>query len=967
MFVALFLMSLLPLSTDDAVEGSALSPVREASAVIHTLRGRSAGEQFGYEASAAGDVDGDGVIDIVVGAPFAGASAGRVDVHSGRSGELLWSRSGEAGEQLGWSVAGAGDVDADGQHDVVIGAPQLAAGAGRAYVLSGADGSVLHRWDGEVVGDRFGDEVETAGDIDGDGHSDLIVGVSRTDAPGQDAGSVRIFSGATGAQLLQLDGPGPGARFGSAVHGDAGRLVVGAPGAGATGTGRVFVHDAASGELLHTFDNDAQGVALGSHFVAITPDADGDGVADIWGTDWQHAAQGPSTGRAWLWSGADGEVIQTLSGATAGDGYGIGDALAGDVDGDGLADLIVGAWTHSGAAPGGGRVELVSGRSGARLRSWTGWHAGENLGYDATGLGDVDADGHLDFLVSAAAAPLEGVNTGVVYVLSGAPAEPRANTPPAPTVARAQQLLNSGQPKQAVALLERLLARAPGHPGANMLLGGHLHATGEYARALPHHLRAAGAGGSAQLSSTALYNAACALALLGRSDEALTTLESAVGAGFANLGLLATDSDLASLRDEPRFVALLPPPPGSGSAFAEADAVILHEWRGEAPGDAFGWIARRAGDLDGDGVIDALVTANKFSGPGPLAGRIYAYSSKSGELLWTVTGRPGDQLGAAEAAGDLNGDGVPDVMLGAPAFANPSFPGRVLLCSGRDGALLLELTGEQPGSQFGGQMYGGQDLNGDGVLDVVIGAPGHAAGAGRVTIHSSDDGRVLAELNGQPGWSFGNSIALDASSGTLRLGIGASGAAGTGRMHVYEGWPPQPVRVHEPDAASNAYGMYFASYAGDVDGDGVSDLLSVDFQSAAAGPSSGRAWVHSGDDGTLLHTFTGAPGDGLGIGVSRVGDVDGDGHADLLIGSWLCSDAATQGGRVTLFSGADGSVLQQFTDTAAFDQFGYDTDGLGDVDGDGVTDFLVTAANSNLNGAASGRAFILKGAPKRAR
>lgn len=118
-------------------------------------------------------------------------------------------------------------------------------------------------------------------------------------------------------------------------------------------------------------------------------------------------------------SGADGRRLLTLTGARAREGLGIGSAEAGDVNGDGFDDLVIGAWQHAGGAQSGGKVYLYSGMDGALLRSITGRIPGETFGFDATGAGNVDGDGVADLLLTSAWSIIRGFRTGQMFVISG--------------------------------------------------------------------------------------------------------------------------------------------------------------------------------------------------------------------------------------------------------------------------------------------------------------------------------------------------------------------------------------------------------------------------------------------------------------------------------------------------------------------------------------------------------------------
>ena len=475
-------------------------------------QGRSAGDQLGFPVAGAGDINGDGVDDLIVGARLGddgGGNAGEAYIIYGKAGtagnqfgedvngrQVLdttgleptagFILQGELGDgQLGWSVAGAGDINGDGLADFIVGAPfgdDFRRGTGEAYILYGKAGTAGTQF-GEDVEDRQvlditgllptdgfilqGDEdrdalgisVAGAGDINGDGLGDLVVGDRNGDS--------YIVYGKAGTQFgmqVRFDDDGRTISLADAEPDSVVRQVL--------NTKNLV---AADGFILQNWGSSVSGAG----------DINGDGLADLIvgnpGDD-LGGGRGSDAGTAYILYGKAGDdgtqfgervpfdangrpvrdgsrpaglverqVLNTrdlaptdgfiLLGDASYDGLGGSVSGAGDINGDGLDDLIVGARGSDDGGRGAGEAYIVYGKAGdgsqfgedvnERQVLYTGELAptegfilqgdtgGDTLGISVAGAGDLNGDGLADLIVGASFGDNGGIDAGEAYILYG--------------------------------------------------------------------------------------------------------------------------------------------------------------------------------------------------------------------------------------------------------------------------------------------------------------------------------------------------------------------------------------------------------------------------------------------------------------------------------------------------------------------------------------------------------------------
>ena len=389
------------------------------------LEGNQNNDEFGWSVNQAGDVNNDGINDIVVGA-YAdnrnGNHAGRVDVYSGADGSQLYTFFGDsAGDEFGWAVDGAGDVNGDGFADIIVGARAADSNgtdAGSVFIYSGKNGDVIYQLHGQGTHYLFGSSVSGLGDINNDGADDFIIGTRWDATGGHLAGSVAVISGADASVIYQFIGEaGDQLGYASNAAGDVNNdgvpdIIVGTPWNDESGTdaGKAIIYSGIDGTELYTFYGQSSEDYFGES-VASAGDVNNDGFADVIigaSGDDNNANQ---SGSASVFSGVDGTRLYVFNGPAADDAFGFSVSGVGDVNQDGFDDVAAGTRWHDANGMSSGIVTVFSGNGGSILYTLNGYHANDALGASISGLGDIDGDGYADIVVGAS-------GNGTVRVIS---------------------------------------------------------------------------------------------------------------------------------------------------------------------------------------------------------------------------------------------------------------------------------------------------------------------------------------------------------------------------------------------------------------------------------------------------------------------------------------------------------------------------------------------------------------------
>lgn len=971
----------------------------------------------------AGDVNGDGIDDFIVGDE--GRSPGVIaSDFPGRSYVVFGSRSGFgstldfatldgtngflivdenfdtprdlkniSSNLLGASVSGAGDLNGDGFDDLVIGAPfgsfafnepgksfivfGTASDVSSPFDLSNLDGSNGFVLEGIKDNDDLGEAVSSAGDVNGDGLDDLIVG-----APG--AGKSYVVFGRNGGfesslGLADLDG-----QNGFALVGDAN------VGASVSGAG----------------------------------DVNGDGIDDVIVGGSRSAPDGTATGASYVVFGSsagfdssvalselNGENGFAIAGTTANEGVGTSVGSAGDVNNDGIDDIIVGA-ARSNADDGSDNSYIIYGSTSGfdasialgDLDSFEGIVV-EGAGSSVSGAGDFNGDGTDDLAIAERATREGNTRLSNSYVVFGpATGEPSLNALPdafttdSDTVVSGNLFADNGSGADVVTSGTTLQLN-----GAEVELGSPVE--------LP-----SGALLTLRADGTFDYNPNGQFDELTNFDSTTDSFEYSLVDG--NLENTATVTiTINSAFETPTPTTVFGPTLNLESTLNGRNGFVVN---GIESNDRIGSIVSSAGDVNGDGLEDLIfgtagesyVVFGSSSGFDPAL----ELSSLDGTNGFALTGAEADRL--ASGAGDVNADGIDDLIFGTTFESNDAayvvygttagFESEVDLSAldGASGFVVGKPAGENVDVT---SVNGAGDVNSDGIDDFGIVTNANADGGGKISqgyiVFGSADGLnnlALSSLDGSNGFVVERDF--PASADTSVRAAGDVNGDGVGDLIVGsffdQNGPRRADYVVFGSGASFESSVDLANLdsregfliegtvagfvgdvirpAGDINGDGVDDLVGGSVGGSLGyvlfGSASGfsEAPDISALDGSNGFTIAGRAASFEVTSVNGIGDINSDGLDDLIVGD-AEGGTSESGISYVIFGSTDGFGAEfdpeSLDGTNGFvvegldsgDIAGREVSGAGDVNGDRVDDWVIGAPGADPNGSNSGESYVLFG------
>jgi len=816
-----------------SVIGVLLTPIFEKSS-------GQANAHYGTSVATAGDVNGDGYADVIIGAPE--WDDGQIDeggawvFHGGSAGPDptpdSYKQSNQADARLGHSVAFAGDVNCDGFADIIVGAPlytNVQSEEGRVWVWHGSSDGVLASSDWQAESNQIngglGNSVSTAGDVNGDGYADIIVGAQRYTNGQTEEGLAFVWHGSSIGINFDVYGTPANAQWTGEVNDDDARfgysvstagdvngdgyadVIVGAPyfSNGAANQGGAWVYHGSADGVLDAYDNRDEGEQANAHFgwsVALAGDVNGDGYADVIVGAPDNDDTNDNEGSAYVWYGHASGISSTRDwndqGLFEDAFFGKSVATAGDVNGDGYSDIIVGAPGRASAA---GKAFIYhGGPDGPQVTAgWTktGERADANFGFSVSTAGDVNGDGYADVIIGAPYWDEGQTNEGKVHVYHGS----------------AGGLLTSPAWHKQGDQVSAWFGYSVGWAGD-----------------------VNGDGYDDVIVGAPYYD------YQGEVNEGMAWIYRGSSTGLVGAPYWQKDSDQAEAH--------------------------------------FGWSVAGAGDVNGDGYADVIVGAPDYNHALDDEGMAWVYhGSASGVHTtpdWDYDSNQVDaRLGYSVAsAGDVNRDGYSDVIVGAPYWEDDANAneGRAWVFHGSRAGLKDVEDWHAESNFFNGQLgfsvASAGDVNGDGYSEVIIGSPYHDDSRGRVWVyHGGADGlndslswwKTSGVLSTYYGYSVagagdvnGDGYADVVLGAPLWQDLGGETDEGVARVYLGSstGLESSPNWLGAGDDASGWYGVSVAS-AGDVNGDGYAEIIigADHYDVDAEHLNEGKAFVYYGGGG----------------------------------------------------------------------------------------------------------------------
>jgi len=346
------------------------------------------------------------------------------------------------------------------------------------------------------------------------------------------------------------------------------------------------------------------------------------------------------------------------------------------------------------------------------------------------------------------------------------------------------------------------------------------------------------------------------------------------------------------------YASGLQPGAGAVTIVSGRTGLVLASFLGERSLDSLGTAVAGIGDVDGDGAGDLVAGAPRYDSPGKTEnGAVYVVSGATGSLLWKHVGAATDDWAghAVAGPGDIDGDGIGDYAFSLPK-SDATFVegGIVYIYSGATHTPLRVHHADQSYCFFGYSLDAAGDVNKDGVPDLVVGAPYWDwfstidAGRGYVFSGAADDDLLFyaygSGVCAALGWSVAGGFDLD-GDGVLDAAFGEpfGGASGGGRVRTVSGTYPFPnIHTLDGSVAGDLFGISL-DLIPDADGDGRPDILAG---ASGANSYAGRATLFNGAFGLLAFDVPGEQaGEQMGASVAGVGHLNADGFADIAVGA----------------------------------------------------------------------------------